>query len=263
MVNKLAPRPANVKPVRGAKLNKNHPLARGLVGIWLLNEGTGNTLFDHTGNGYNASLSGFGDLPSWGLALNSPIGIDYTGNSQESWQYEITGLSDYLNDKSECTIFVAGLGYNLYETALIVGAQGGFLGDIIIEEWYDGFCYFACHDTVGSSNYPYYDQNDGYLGSSIKYFPHMNVLVYNGNLSGTNRIKGYINAIERSLNNLNTPPATLNLADSDALFCIGGFYNDVFVTRGHIVYAGVYERALTAEEIKELYINPYEMFYPI
>ena len=39
-----------LKPIRGFCLNKSHPLARGLVGCWLMNEGTGSTIFDLSGN---------------------------------------------------------------------------------------------------------------------------------------------------------------------------------------------------------------------
>lgn len=46
------------KPPRGARLNRSHPLARGLVGFWLLNEGTGAKIFDLSGNGNDGTLQG-------------------------------------------------------------------------------------------------------------------------------------------------------------------------------------------------------------
>lgn len=47
------------KPFRGIGLNHIHPLSRGLVGLWLANEGAGNKVHDLSGNGnigtiYNA-----------------------------------------------------------------------------------------------------------------------------------------------------------------------------------------------------------------
>jgi len=39
-----------LKPPRGTQLNKAHPLARGLVGCWVMNEGTGSKVFDLSGN---------------------------------------------------------------------------------------------------------------------------------------------------------------------------------------------------------------------
>jgi hypothetical protein len=46
------------KPTRGLCLNKNHSSARGLVGCWLINEGTGSTVFDLSGNNLNGTSSG-------------------------------------------------------------------------------------------------------------------------------------------------------------------------------------------------------------
>lgn len=40
-----------IKPIRGIQLNKSHPLARGLVGCWLFNEGSGTKCFDVSGFG--------------------------------------------------------------------------------------------------------------------------------------------------------------------------------------------------------------------
>lgn len=38
-----------IKPARGLQLNRTHPLARGLVGFWLANEGSGGKVFDLSG----------------------------------------------------------------------------------------------------------------------------------------------------------------------------------------------------------------------
>ena len=39
-----------IKPVLGSQLELGHPLSGGLVGCWLFNEGTGNKVFDLSGN---------------------------------------------------------------------------------------------------------------------------------------------------------------------------------------------------------------------
>lgn len=46
------------KPFRGTQLNRSHPLARGLVGAWLMNEATGDIVADLSGNGHNGLLEG-------------------------------------------------------------------------------------------------------------------------------------------------------------------------------------------------------------
>ncbi len=46
-----------LKPFRGARLNRTHPLARGLVACYLMNEGVGNQIFDIAGN-HNGIFAG-------------------------------------------------------------------------------------------------------------------------------------------------------------------------------------------------------------
>lgn len=41
---------AGLKPILGQKINWGHPLSKGLVGCWLMNEGSGNRIYDLTGN---------------------------------------------------------------------------------------------------------------------------------------------------------------------------------------------------------------------
>jgi hypothetical protein len=68
-----------LKPIRGLQLNKSHPLARGLVGCWLLNEGTGHKVFDLSGNS-NTATTLANSAPPWIMMeletmLKSPIRI--------------------------------------------------------------------------------------------------------------------------------------------------------------------------------------------
>ena len=45
-----------LKPRPFRKPNLGHPLAKGLVGYWLMNEGTGNTVQDLSGNGHTGTF---------------------------------------------------------------------------------------------------------------------------------------------------------------------------------------------------------------
>jgi len=47
-----------LKPTRGIQLNRTHPLARGLMAYWLMNEGSGSKVFDFSGNGNTGTLQG-------------------------------------------------------------------------------------------------------------------------------------------------------------------------------------------------------------
>lgn len=51
-----------VKPLPGAQLDRTHPLAQGLVGCWLMNEGGGLSVYDYSGNDAHGALT---NGPTW------------------------------------------------------------------------------------------------------------------------------------------------------------------------------------------------------
>jgi len=53
-----------LKPFCGIQLNRTHPLARGLVGCWLMNEGGGNKVFDLSGNRNTGTLTNMAFPPT-------------------------------------------------------------------------------------------------------------------------------------------------------------------------------------------------------
>ncbi len=64
-----------VQPVRGLQINHTHPLARGLIGYWPCNDGTGPEAWDYSGNNNPGTLKG--TAPAWvagrkGYAINLP-----------------------------------------------------------------------------------------------------------------------------------------------------------------------------------------------
>ena len=72
------------KPMYGVLLNPHHPLARGLVGCWLFNEGGGNIVYDLSGYGNHGTLGGdtLEYCPAWiigdfGSALSFDGSNDY------------------------------------------------------------------------------------------------------------------------------------------------------------------------------------------
>ena len=61
------------KPLFGTPLNRAHPLAQGLVGCWLLNEGSGLTAYDSSGKGNHGVLSG---APNWSSCVDG-VGLTF------------------------------------------------------------------------------------------------------------------------------------------------------------------------------------------
>ncbi len=66
------------KPVRGMQVNRSHPLARGLAACWPLNEGTGNKVYDLSGNGNHGT---FYNNPQWASGkLGNCLSFDGDGS---------------------------------------------------------------------------------------------------------------------------------------------------------------------------------------
>ena len=64
-----------IKPRLGSRPYKGHRLSKGLVGLWLMNENGGTTVFDLSGNGNTGAFGAGAASPSWvpgkfGLALS-------------------------------------------------------------------------------------------------------------------------------------------------------------------------------------------------
>jgi hypothetical protein len=63
--------PQTQKPPLGSQINWSHPLSKGLVGCWLMNEGSGDRIYDLSGKGNNGSLVGANTLWNPGY-INAP-----------------------------------------------------------------------------------------------------------------------------------------------------------------------------------------------
>lgn len=79
------------KPPLGARINSSHPLAQGLIGAWLMNEGGGATAYDISGKNNNGAING----PTW-TASKLGRGLSFNGTSayiQVSTSGLVTGVN--------------------------------------------------------------------------------------------------------------------------------------------------------------------------
>jgi len=231
------------KPLRGAQLNKNHPLNRGLVGFWLFNEGDGKKALDLSGNGNHGTLENMA-FPStaasgWnagrkGGALSFDGSNDYVdcGNDAsldiiteitlEAWIYPTTTGTMEVFDKAD-----SGTAYRSYINANSKGFQ-----------WYV---------SIGGTFQPI--QSDrGVLPANTWY--HI-VLTHNG----TNQVMYINNVVEAT-----TSHSGNLLSEPTSAFLIGSWRGIATYFNGQIDQVRIYNRALSAEEIKQLYLYPYAGF---
>jgi len=233
-----------IKPIRGTRLNLTHPLATGLVGGFLCNEGTGNHIYDISGHdklylgafdgnvqwvpgktGYVLSFDGTESivkLKTW----NMPSGI-FTIAARVKYS-DVIGLDGQIcaadSDSSSLRAFqfkrVASAG-ELRFTVFVAGSPIATTSSTILTtgDWWD---VVAVTDGVTSAVY----------------------------VSG-----------------LQETSTTTGVVDNDgAAWCLAGraTYSDftglVEVLQGDIEYLYVWDRALNGAEVKDVCLTPYAMF---
>lgn len=229
------------QPPVGTSINKNHPLAKGLVGCWLLNEGGGKKAIDSSGmnqlEGVVSSSSVFtvkqrGSCVSFPSGANSmvnlgtqPIFSTLTGNmTLSAWINTSTVGSGVRNITG---VFGAGSSGTIFDINRTAGKLDGTWANTVIAT--------------------------GSVVLSINTWYHVVMVRYGSTGSWT--CDFYINGVlDNSTSGIATNPnaGTFGiigaLASNSAPFF--GFINDV----------KMYNRALSASEIRQLYTSPYSMF---
>jgi len=83
------------KPPRGSLLNRTHPLARNLIGCWLMNEGTGDLACDLSGHGNHGCLASMDPPTDW---VAGPFGF----------ALDLDGLNDRVAVADSASLQVRG-----------------------------------------------------------------------------------------------------------------------------------------------------------
>ena len=229
-----------IKPGRGIQLNRAHPLARGLVGCWLFNEGTGDKVFDLSLNSNHGALQNMDPATDWiagrdGLALDLDGVNDYInlGAINQWGSNKISAVMCFKADAADSMVMMrySGVGVLDFQPAWVnsfgTGIRLSIVGTTVTIPYSGGEI-----TTIVST----YDGNSG-----------------DGNIYRDGIKKGSISTI--STINSNTEPW---LVGTDADASGGGSLGNWF--QGQIYYIYLYNRALTASEVRQLYINPYAMF---
>jgi hypothetical protein len=232
-----------LKPPKGIQLNRSNRLARGLVGCWLFNENTGGKVLDLSGNGNHGTLQGDAHFVpgKYGSCL------DFDGNG------------DYVKADSICSYLVNSdftiSGWFKWKTspgnyptisAISQGAVGNYGNRLTIVLYDNDGGKLGIYD--GSAHKGTTDYRD-------RIWHHFAVTHYDS----ANKMIGYIDSfIEIAEFSDNVTPLSTDL------FSIGQEWDPGPVTsdfwNGQIDNVMIYNRALSAEEIQQLYREPFCMF---
>lgn len=233
------------KPPAGTLIKPGHPDAQGLAGYWLLNEGAGDTAFDLSGNGNNGTLYG----PTW-------------VPGKDGWTLDLDGSDDYITKDSPS----------------FINAQSGSMSF-----WYrnedTGVSIIVSVSVAGSNDDEIHLYADG-ANERVSYALRVNgttQLLTRGEVgectnntwcfvfftSDGSIVKHYINGIEQTLTDgigTNAGQWFGDAVDADN-FTVGGVRRATLDSsfQGMVGGIKIYNRVLSAAEVKQSYISPYTM----
>jgi len=216
------------KPPLGSQIKWGHPLIRGLVGCWLMNEGGGAKTANLI-NGKRATLT----LLPWRSGKQG-IGLDFEADVAHSLL--ITGLQKDIPAAKTKTVSCWVCPESLAASAWILAAQNDYIfvlrdaDPIDTIAWSDGAAWYECGV---AADLGVWQMITWVVNSSF------NCTVYkNGIKIGSDLISGRADALDGSMA-IGRNPGGANRFD------------------GQMSNMLVYERALTPSEIQQLYIDPY------
>lgn len=214
------------------KPNAGHWASKGLVGCWLMNEGSGNKVYDLSGNGNHGTNV---NTPSWspgkyGIApLMSGDEVNHYDTNFDSSPYsELTVIS---------FVRIDSIAYGYEYVADHSDGTAGFG----LRRWEDGiefFCYVGGdHGTVLS--------NRSFTAGEYVHIAAVHLTSNTLYLDGTYD---------------NSTASSLGIDDSTDTMRIGAQFDGSEEWDGLIEYLFIYNRALSASEIAQLYREPFCMF---
>ena len=229
-----------IKPNLGVPINWSNPLSKGLVGCWLMNEGGGNIIADLSGNGRNGSVVN---------ALWSPGKYGTTLAFDDSGDYVDLGRASWVDYLPEISIVASVKNNNVSK----VGTN-----DYIVDKWTNWNCFYLAWDATEKFHFEVRTNTAGGVSvqSSVRdgtiqhhlagTYDGANIRLYvNGELDGGP--KAQTGTVRSAVNNLYIS-SSVNSATTS--------------WDGIIDYVFIYNRALSASEIAELYRNPFGIFQP-
>lgn len=222
------------KPPVGAQLNRSHPLAAGLVGCWLFNEGAGKKAHDYSGNGNTGTLTGMADPPTatsgW---VSGPHGAALAFDRS---------TSNYVNCGAGNAVNLSGA------FSIVAWFKTGFAGNqVLLGRDYTKSYYI----NIAGGNISFFTNNSSVTVLEIynDSLLHQCVAVMNG-LSKKVFVDSYLRI---------SGSGTL-VSDTAELWIGSSPANPTAYFNGLISSVSIYNRALSAEEIAHLYAFPHCMF---
>lgn len=230
-----------LKPPQFIQLNKGHPMSRGLVGCWLMNEASGVVAFDSSGHNNKGTLES--DTHFVAGKHGSALDFDGAGDYVECANSNSLDITDVLTMvacfKTDITATYQRIfdkGWDRYTMGLTPHEDGR------------GF-HVSYRNQLGDAHVVY---SSGFVYSMNTWYQVAGVID-----SLAKSCKIYINGV---LNTQEDFVGTSIKSTSDPVR-LGTQVSQSYLN-GQIDFALIWNRALTPQEILILFNNPFEMFEP-
>jgi len=223
-----------LKPPRGIQLNRSHPLARGLVGVWLMNEGGGNNVSELSGNNNTGTLYAH---TAWAAGkFGSCLSFD--------------GTDDYFKATlNGTTLTTLTISFWVRPTQTESSQKGIFQWATVLTS---AVPFILVAREQNSTNIQFYVDDNYRLTTSIPNVAWSHISI---TLNSDNLWTFYLNGISAGT----YQDDAIHLNQGNALYVyLGNGYAGYF--NGSIDTFLIYKCALSASEIQQLYREPFAMF---
>jgi hypothetical protein len=233
-----------LKPIRAIQINTSHPLAAGLTGCWLINEASGEILTDYGPRRNHGNFHYSTTPPAWN-----------PGKYGSALQFGSERFIDCATDK---------LGWDLTNEISIVTLVNQSVSQINTIFARSGFvrpCRLSAYSGGKFKWWVYTDGTDCIINSTSTHATDGSEFVHVAGVWRAGHGRLYINGVQEA--GESSSSGNLSFINDSQPVGIGGTYeggNYYYCWNGRIEYVFVYNRALSAEEIRWLYRLPFAMF---
>lgn len=251
------------KPMLGTPLNLAHPLAQGLVGCWLFNEGSGNKVYDLSGNNNHGTLSGFSDPPTatsgWCAGPHGGA-LRFDGSDDYGSIGLLPGLLPSLNSGgiSIC------VGLSTIYTAAIAGIVGSInTGNNSLLSFVTNRDKTGAY-VAGKTQFELRQEGSTTLRAEMGYNIYDGILhnVCLTSIPSTNQIQFYVDG-QAKTTSLSSAATLNNFANFQYPVMVSASNNRGTITAYNTItlsYLILHSRAISATEVAQLSADPYCMF---
>ncbi len=235
------------KPPPGVFVDPTHPLSRGLVGWWLFNEGAGSRLSDISGLGNHGTLTDMDPATDWVGSLHGGA-LDFDGTDD----FVSVGNDRSLNDLPALTVsaWVNLRADGNLESVVSKAATGGTGARDLLGQSTVNRLRFAIDRSAGDLEVRS-TVGDGYVLAEWHHY----AVAWDGTFTATN-VRMYRDGVELG-HSLDTDGSGDAVSDAALPLNIGSLRTNSFRLDGQIDDVRIYNRALSVDEVRQLFEDPY------